>query len=53
MGTEKKNEGRDLFTLQVMAWIQDIIRGLPALDPQKQEEEFQKLLAQPFEAFER
>lgn len=49
---QKKEEPRDQFTLQVVAWIQDIIRGTPLIDPKRQEEEFQKLLNQPLESFE-
>ncbi len=49
----KKTEPRDQFTLNVIAWIQEVIRTAPALDPSKQDEEFQKLLDQPLEAFER
>lgn len=50
--TKQNEEPRDQFTLNVIMWIQDIVRGTTALDPQRQEEEFQRLLNQPLEKFE-
>ncbi len=50
--TTKQEEPRDQFTLNVIAWIQDLVRGTTALDTRRQEEEFQQLLNQPLETFE-
>lgn len=49
---ESTQEPRDNFTLQVIAWIQDVVRNTPALDRSRQEVEFQQLLDQPLESFE-
>jgi len=54
--SQKKNDGvdepRDQFTLNVITWIQDLVRSSTTLDPQRQEEEYQKLLNQPLDNFE-
>jgi len=48
----KTDDPRDEFTLNVVAWIQDLVRSSTTLDPQRQEEEYQKLLNQPLDNFE-
>lgn len=50
---EQQEEPRDQFSLQVITWIQDSLRGTKVTnDRARQEKEFNELLNTPLEAFE-